>query len=503
MSQAVRRVDTAVIGGGVAGAYCAWRLAGSDGAGSIAVFERQDRVAGRLWSVPVNPGRGQVAELGGMRIAPNHGIARDLIGHLSMPTMPFVASGDNAFVYLRGVRKRRADIRAAGDFPYDLPDHLARMTPEEMIAAIGDGHGLVAECLVHDTTCGAWTSEWRVGGSSYCTSTTAQLLEHFLGAEGAAFILDWIGYSMEDVAAPTWVGEVAGVTHGEYLTIRGGMQALPEALLDGARSRGADVVTGTTLVALEPDGAAMRLHLEDSEGRTQEVLASSVVLALTPPAFTRLRATSPVLAGSDVLGRALAQALPYDSVKAYFAFDRPWWRDLDIETGRSVTDGPIRQCIYFPPDPEGPAMMLASYAFGDGAASHWKTLGPSEGCDGFTPPAHAFVEEMTAHLSALHGYDVPLPVDARVRWWGHDGEAANWLWGVGGSVWDLSREVRHPVAAMPIHICGDCFSLNQGWVQGALQSAELVLREAYGMQAAPWMSDSATLGDDVHLWEGM
>ena len=110
---------------------------------------------------------------------------------------------------------------------------------------------------------------------------------------------------------------------------------------------------------------------------------------------------------------------------------------------------------------------------------------------------------MTAHLSALHGYDVPLPVDARVRWWGHDGEAANWLWGVGGSVWDLSRAVRHPVPAAPIHVCGDCFSLNQGWVQGALQSAELVLREAYGMPAAPWMTASATLGDDVHPWEGM
>lgn len=57
-------VDVAVVGGGVAGTYCAWRLATSGtSARSIALFEASGRVGGRLWSEAVPPVTNQVAEL--------------------------------------------------------------------------------------------------------------------------------------------------------------------------------------------------------------------------------------------------------------------------------------------------------------------------------------------------------------------------------------------------------------------------------------------------------
>lgn len=55
-------VDVAVIGGGVAGTYCAWRLATSGPAApSVALFEASERIGGRLWSQAVPPVTNQVA----------------------------------------------------------------------------------------------------------------------------------------------------------------------------------------------------------------------------------------------------------------------------------------------------------------------------------------------------------------------------------------------------------------------------------------------------------
>ena len=61
-------LDVAVIGGGVSGAYCAWRLTRPDAAGSailrasgvagaprVGLFEVSERIGGRLWSF-VPPG---------------------------------------------------------------------------------------------------------------------------------------------------------------------------------------------------------------------------------------------------------------------------------------------------------------------------------------------------------------------------------------------------------------------------------------------------------------
>ena len=46
--------DVAVIGGGVSGCYCAYRLTSdSQVLGNIALYEASERIGGRLWSVPV------------------------------------------------------------------------------------------------------------------------------------------------------------------------------------------------------------------------------------------------------------------------------------------------------------------------------------------------------------------------------------------------------------------------------------------------------------------
>ena len=61
------RIDIAVVGAGVSGAYAAWRLKREFPDKAIVLFEYSDRIGGRLFSKTL-PGMPHVnAELGGMR----------------------------------------------------------------------------------------------------------------------------------------------------------------------------------------------------------------------------------------------------------------------------------------------------------------------------------------------------------------------------------------------------------------------------------------------------
>ena len=55
--------------------------------------------------------------------------------------------------------------------------------------------------------------------------------------------------------------------------------------------------------------------------------------------------------------------------------------------------------------------------------------------------------------------------------------------------WEVMPALRCPSAA-EVAICGEAYSLRQGWVEGALQSTELMLQERFGLQrAGSWPPD--------------
>ena len=111
-------LDIAIVGGGVSGAYSAWRLQQEKGAeASIGLFEYSDRIGGRLYTVTL-PGLPHVkAEVGGMRYIPDeHIMVANLVDHLQIPTKDFpmgapppVGSNCNLF-YLRGRHFRLREL---------------------------------------------------------------------------------------------------------------------------------------------------------------------------------------------------------------------------------------------------------------------------------------------------------------------------------------------------------------------------------------------------------
>ena len=47
------QIDIAVVGAGVAGTYCCWRLQTAQTGRTAVLFEMSNRIGGRLWSVAI------------------------------------------------------------------------------------------------------------------------------------------------------------------------------------------------------------------------------------------------------------------------------------------------------------------------------------------------------------------------------------------------------------------------------------------------------------------
>ena len=44
----------------------------------------------------------------------------------------------------------------------------------------------------------------------------------------------------------------------------------------------------------------------------------------------------------------------------------------------------------------------------------------------------------------------------------------------------------NPAPKLPVYICGEAYSNGQGWVEGALETTELVLQGHFGLTAPAW-----------------
>ncbi len=260
--------------------------------------------------------------------------------------------------------------------------------------------------------------------------------------------------------------------------------------------------------------------------------------------------------GPKTLREHITSVIPYPAFKLFLAYDTPWWRQppVSIAAGRSVCDLPIRQTYYFPPvekfKPDkppmtGPGLVMASYDDLN-AVPFWKALEPTEewkrmsddlmsrtvdqskkaataGMSKRRQKYHAQTQQAMIEdpgfyyappemvrcaqeqLSMLH-FNRPLPAprshpcDPRVflaayRDWGIDPFGGGWnFWAPVVDVQAAMERARRPFADEAIYIVGDAYSGSQGWVEGALTTAEKMLRESFGLAPAAWQPRDYYMG---------
>src|SRR5262249_7833838 len=121
--------------------------------------------------------------------------------------------------------------------------------------------------------------------------------------------------------------------------------------------------------------------------------------------------------------------------------------------------------------------------------------------DTSTPPAEqakwnqylaspAMANEIDRQLREMHGLKfAPAYYSAVYKNWGVNpyGGGVN-FWKIGVKSWEVMEEMIQPNPRIRVYVCGEAYSNSQGWVEGALETAEEVLRRI-GLDKPDWVKN--------------
>lgn len=538
-------LDVAVIGGGCSGTYSAWRLQQDRGeTEKIALFEYSDRIGGRLYSVTV-PGVPHVkAELGGMRYIPDaHIMVADLINHLGLQTRDFpmgapapVGSNCNLF-YLRGKHLRLHELSDPDKVPYNLAWSERGLGPTNLQVQVMNNlypnFGSLSLCD---------QMKIKVFNKPIWKYGFWDLMFRVLSNEGYQFMRDAGGYDA-NVANANAVTQLPATEYSDdtkFLTLANGYDELPITLakqfnedFPGKLAKGKrvymnhrleEIIVGTgeypyTLIFRPTVTEDAKTRVLDDED-TMRVRCKKLILGLPRRSLELIKSSffdDPWL--KDAMGSVLIQS----AFKLFMAYETPWWRSLGLVAGRAVTDLPVRQIYYFGTEgaqeggyPFMNSLLMASYndistvPFWKGLEAdkrdgdaHYKGYRPAclePDAKGWMPvtefPASAeMVEVANLQVATVHALpEIPKPYSAVYHSWNEDPYGGGWHeWKAGYRLDEIMCRMRKPVAGVDIHIVGEAYSYGQGWVEGALDTAESMLQEFFHMKPPTWLDPNYAL----------
>ena len=550
MSQDV--LDVAIVGGGVSGCYCGYRLltagpasptvqnmlkaSGRDSL-SVALYEASDRIGGRLWTYRFPETPNLVADLGGMCFSPLHANVYGLTQELQLATEP---AAEFSVYNLQYIRRHRFNF---GDYCWDNPnsppnDYYPRVVPyfldknekwhiptDLMLAAFKDAVPTAAALLDELRKEGgnpekAWTliAELRELLKSACDSKTGvpihdcgfwNLLSQHASQEAHDMALNSSGfYSTTENwnAYDTLLGCFVDFSVEQAWTkLKDGYDALPRELAERFVTLGGELNKQTRLVGLDIQGegadAAVSMRLE-ANGATSTQLARNVILAM-PQRSVRLLDPNTFFFRNAQFTEDLSTVTCEPATKLFLIFPQPWWRQVPkpsdgfIQCGQSATDLPIRLCYYLGSEENGRSLLLASFTDSIGV-EYWNGYLPqsrSEPSNGPTPdgpsrpinPPSAMVRDAVRQLATMHGVHVPEPLSAAFVHWNEDPYGGGYhFWNTHLRSWEVMPRIRRPSRDANVFLCGEAFSAKQGWVEGAVNTAEMTLETYFGLSPPGW-----------------
>ena len=310
----------AIVGGGIAGLHCAYRL--REAGVTATIYEASSRTGGRMFTARDQLAGGQLCELGGELIDTGHAVMRGLAAELGIALDDLAAEAqgleketfyfDGRHLEMRELvelfRPVAAKIGAAAAASDTGKGELARLDAMSMADWLRREAGLDPDALM-----------WRILEIAYLTEYGLPI------AEQSCMNLHWlIDHAKPDPFRVFGDSDVRFHVHA-------GNDAITTALAKRVEDR---LVLGHALARVARAGNGYTLRFHDGRGDV-EVTADHVVLALP---FTRLRAVD--LDGLDLppeRRRMIAELGYGTNAKLMLQFaSRPW--RAGGRTGSSISD---------------------------------------------------------------------------------------------------------------------------------------------------------------------
>ena len=547
-------LDVAIVGGGVSGCYCGYRLLTADptvpalrdlrkASGreslSVALYEGGDRIGGRLWSYRFPETPNQVADLGGMCFSPLHENVTGLCQELRLESEEGYEFLDYNIQYLRRHRflfddytpKTQPHDYYPGKVPYFLEnDEKWQIPPDLMFSAYKKALPESAALLDKLKTVGNDQAEARrlineldvtlreakVAGSGVRLHDTGfwTLLSEYASQEAydmTAMSSGFYSTTQNWNSYNTLLGcFVDFCVSQDWRKLKDGYDALPLAMAGRFEDLGGRICKRTRVCGLEmeeSDGGpvvAMRLEAPDRPGWTQR--ARNVILAI-PQRAVQLLDPDTFFFKNPQFVADLGAVTCEPASKLFLTFAEPWWKTapMPVERGQSATDLPIRLCYYLGSEANGASLLLGSFTDSIGV-EYWNgyfAQGRDPSAEAAPLPADALLRkpppamlrDAVRQLSLMHGVDAPEPLSAAFVDWGADPYGGGYhFWNAHVQSWKVMPRIRRPAPGANVFLCGEAFSAKQGWVEGAINTAERTLETYFGLPRPPWLSEDYDLG---------
>ena len=525
-------IDVAIVGGGPSGVYTAWRLqnfypygedqdlpdlfrksSDSESKISITLIEGSDRIGGRLESL-VPPGMPHLrAEFGGMGFSTNHVRVAGLVNYLGLPTENFVTSTPESIYFLRNVFYRASQATDPSIVPYNLPAGESGKTFDEILVDAGLAVVPDMKTLSDQEWWDLMYSMEFQGRPMYEHGFWDIMLQE-MSNEAYRFIEDSNGHMPffgEWNAAEAFPWNFIDTRAGTQLkTIPTGYEQMITNLYDIFVQNGGNVRMQTRLKTFYSIGnytaPLMQLVFEDGS----VMYARNLILAMPRRSLELIAANLDNMLAEPAVKDLIETVKPIPHLKIFTAYDTPWWNQVSITDGHSNTDLPLRTIYYIGTesqeggDPNNHnSLLMASYTDGryvtfwdgvdhgdlfTGNPNPWVASEPGSPYWGKQPITVAMKDEIQRQLKVVHQLDnIPDPYTAAWRDWGEDPFGGAWnTWNIGVKAPDVMNAILQPDPTTPLLIVGSAYSHWQGWVEGALETAEMALQQKYQLPPPPW-----------------
>jgi len=495
--------DVVIVGAGMAGLYSAWRLLNEKPELRVHVVEMLPRTGGRLETDHVLvEGVSVKTEEGGMRFLDTQAELVALLKELDLwkDRVRFPMGDGNNLFYLRGKRFTSGEAKKDPSHWSDLyalnPEAVGKQPGEVLTALL---HAVLEENGVDPGTWKPspddWTTlrmqyKWR-GIPMYKWGFWAMLTDFGLSSDCIEMLYQSSGFIApydQEPNAGCALQLLVDFVHPEFYTLGPGYQTLPDTLAADITSRGAKIHLEHRVTAVDREGdGRLRVTATSPDGEAT-FRGDTLILGLTQLALQKLSPFVGLFRNSEQFMRDIESVTDMELGKVNLYYDKNWWTPAaGITSGGSYTDLPMAQFYCFggegsaPNDGPASITIYTDYI----RTAYWAQLqaigepyivpdGPS--LPPYSIPATTYVvEQATRQMKEMFGLeDIPAPVVATYRRWGTPSQGdGDHQWRMGADDPAVRARLAHPFPN--IHVCGESYSDDQAWVNGALRSVDQML----------------------------
>lgn len=499
-------IDTLIAGGGMAGLYTAWRLA--DSGRDVCIVEKLDRIGGRLQTDHmVIDGKQVEAEEGGMRMMKTQIELHALLDQLGLSdqlTNFPMGTKANTF-YVRGRRFTAGEAFADPGIwseIYNLDEKSKGKQPGDILMEIRNV--ILVENNKDPKTWQSnpetWT-EFRLkytykGIETYKWGFWALLEDYGLSTDCIKMLYDSSGFIApfdQKVNAGCAFQLLADFVHPNFFALKGGYSTLPETLKAQLDEQSVPIHLGHQVTRIERNQDGKLEVWADHDGKMVKFVCREVVLALTQIALRQLAYFAPELRDNVQFMSDIETVTDMALGKVNLFYDKNWWTPaLDVRTGACFTDMPLAQVYFFEEpghrqpgtiDDVGPGhITIYTDYYRVNFWSELQAMGKPyhthefpENIPHTTAASTEVVRVITKQMKQMFNLeDIPAPVSTTYKAWIEpemgDGDHQ---WRI--DVDDTLVRARLTNPSPSFYVCGESYSDDQAWVNGALRSVDEML----------------------------